>query len=60
MPEKEPARVRTTIADFPGLINNSDPMDLPTGAAVVQRNATSEVPGRLTVRKGFQKVNFEN
>ena len=60
MPEKEPPRTRTTITDFPGMVNNSDPMDLPTGAAVMQKNATSEIPGRLTVRKGYQQVNFEN
>lgn len=60
MAEKEPERVRVSITDFPGLINNQDPMDLPPGAAVKQVNATSDVPGRLSVRKGYQLVTFEN
>lgn len=60
MPEKEPERVKVSITDFGGLINNQDPMDIPPGAAVKQINATSDVPGRLSVRKGYQKVNFEN
>lgn len=48
------------ISDFGGLINNQDTMDLPPGAASIQVNVTSEIPGLLRVRKGTQKVSFEN
>ena len=43
---------------WPGLITNADPHDLPPGAAVVQENFSSRVPGKLVGRKGIRPVMF--
>jgi hypothetical protein len=48
------------IRDFPGYINNLDSMDLPPGAGQTQVNVTSQIQGKLTVRKGYQIVKFED
>lgn len=48
------------VNDFPGMANNVDPMDLPPGAASLQINVTSQTPGRLESRKGYQIVKYEN
>lgn len=54
------ARTRTDIGDFPGLISNADPMDIPNGAAQVQVNLTSRVFGELRTRRGFRDAQFES
>lgn len=48
------------IADFPGIMGNSDPRDLPEGAADDQVNACSIVFGELTIRRGIREVTFDN
>lgn len=48
-----------TAADFPGLILNADPRDLPIGCGQVQVNATSEQAGSLMSRRGMSQVTFE-
>lgn len=50
---------RVQIRDFAGWIPNSDPHDIPPGAAVEQVNATSSRPGELRVRSGAKVVKFE-
>ena len=58
MNDKPQDQVR--IKDFPGLATSLDPHDLVSGAAQVQSNAMSQAPGRLTVRRGYQKTTFAN
>ena len=48
------------IQEWPGLATNVDPHDLQAGAAQVQTNAMSQAPGRLTVRRGYQRTSFTN
>lgn len=57
MAERE--RVRVEARDFPGLMPQADPTDLPPGAAQVQVNVTSHVPGELRSRPGLALVTFE-
>lgn len=47
------------IRDFPGLLNNQDPRDLPPGAAERQTNINSRVGGELNVRRGLREVKFD-
>ena len=47
------------LKDFPGLIDNVDPRDIPPGAADDQVNACSIVMGELTVRAGYREVLFD-
>jgi len=47
------------MRDFPGLSTKSDALDLTPGAARVQVNLMSTVPGELTVRQGLREVRFE-
>lgn len=54
-----PAERTEEDRDFPGLITNSDPHDLPQGAGVDQVNITCIRPAVLTVRPGFRVVTFE-
>lgn len=56
--DKPPATV--TMGDFPGLMTNVDPRDLPPGAAYEQVNCCSIITGELTVRAGLRQVSFEN
>lgn len=46
--------------DFPGMMTNVDPLDIPEGAARVQVNLTSDRPGELAVRPGAKQVAFED
>ncbi len=55
----EPAENRTEIREFPGLILQNDTYDLPPGAAQIQENLESNTPGKLTVRRGYREVTFE-
>jgi len=50
---------RVNVRDFPGLIVNIDPNDLPPGAGRIQRNATSVRPAELRARPGFKEVTFD-
>jgi hypothetical protein len=56
-PQATPQAV--VIRDFPGLLTNADPNDLPAGAAREQVNCRSERPGELQVRRGYVVVRFE-
>ena len=48
------------IRQFPGLINNLDPNDIPPGAAIIQVNVHSIVEAELATRGGYRTVTFEN
>ena len=48
-----------TATDFPGLILNADPTDLPPGAGRKQVNVTSAILAALEVRPGYRVVQFE-
>lgn len=47
------------IRDFPGLITNADPNDIPPGAACEQVNVTATIFGQLRPRGGYRVVKFE-
>lgn len=47
------------MQDFPGLVNNLDPRQLPPGVAQVQVNAGCVVQGRLDVRGGLKIITFD-
>lgn len=55
----KPARPIAQTVDFPGLLTNVDPRDLPAGAAEEQLNATCVVIGELRVRLGVREVSFD-
>ena len=48
------------VDDFPGLVNNADPTDIPVGSGQDQVNAQSRIPGELRVRGGYVPVVFAN
>lgn len=50
---------KVAIKDFPGLYVGPDPIDIPTGAAVIQINVGSGKPGKIITRKGYCRVTFE-
>ena len=52
--ERTPKVAQVKLGGFPGLMTNADPHDVPPGAAQVQTNFQSLIPGQLTVRKGVQ------
>lgn len=56
----ERPRERVEADDFPGLVLNLDPHDLPPGAAADQVNAVSITPGQLSARLGYKEVTFES
>jgi len=47
------------IREFPGLVNNVDPNDIPPGYATVQTNMTCVVEAELNTRGGYRAVSFE-
>jgi hypothetical protein len=55
----KPAQPVAVSTDFPGILTNVDPRDLPPGAAEEQINMLSIVSGELRVRAGIQEVTFE-
>ena len=55
-----PAKQTMELRDFPGLMTNVDPHDLPPGSAQVQINVVSIVAGELQVRQGIKEVQFED
>lgn len=50
----------TVLDRFPGMVDAADPNDLPPGAAQVQINLSSAVPGELRSRTGYLPVTFES
>lgn len=61
-PKEEDRRVPSdsvSIRDFPGLVSNMDPHDVPPGSGIVQVNACSLIPGQLTVRRGTAVLKFD-
>jgi hypothetical protein len=55
----EPARPASVVADFEGLITNTDPRDLPEGASENQINLVCVEVGELRTRLGIKPVSFE-
>jgi hypothetical protein len=53
-------RVSIRLDDFPGLIDNTDPRNIPPGAAQLQINCASYQIGELIIRAGTLQVKFEN
>jgi hypothetical protein len=53
-------RTRAEARDFPGMVASADPEDVPEGAAEVQVNVNSLVPGELSTRRGYRPVVFES
>jgi hypothetical protein len=51
---------RISVGEFPGLVNNEDPKDIPNGAAIVQVNFAVRIEGLLTVRRGFRIAAFDS
>ncbi len=45
---------RLTLSEFPGLMNNDDPRDIPSGAGQVQVNFAAQGDGLLATRRGFR------
>ena len=54
-----PGNGQVVCKDFPGLIDNMDPRDLPPGAAEDQVNLACVLVGELTVRLGYKEVSFD-
>jgi hypothetical protein len=54
-----PPKTSVELRDFPGIMPQSDPRDLPPGAAEEQVNAQSIRTGELNVRPGYRVVTFE-
>ena len=48
-----------SMRDFPGLVLNADPREVPPGAGQQQVNAVSEQIGLLQSRRGLQAVAFD-
>ena len=61
MPSSENTNTKpvNAMTDFPGLILNADPRDIPPGAGQQQVNASSEQAGVLQSRRGMRPVRFE-
>ena len=61
MPASENPNQTQTAAmrDFPGLVLNADPRELPPGAGQQQLNVTSQQIGRLESRRGVRVVTFD-
>lgn len=55
----EEVKTSLPIQDFPGLVTNVSPHDVPPGGTVVQINAACIKPGELTVRGGYREVVFD-
>lgn len=53
-------RASVEIRDFPGLVANADPDDIPPGSGVKQTNVTAIIPGELSTRLGYRTVSFES
>lgn len=54
------SRATVQIQDWPGLVTNTGPMSGgQPGSAVEQTNLRCNVPGELSARPGFRKVQFD-
>jgi hypothetical protein len=53
------ARTRLVLKDFPGLVTDADPHDVPKGAAREQLNVAAERPGELKPRLGYRLLRFD-
>lgn len=62
MPSNDQAERRAfaSLSDFTGMVTAADPHNLPPGAAQIQINLQSNVPGELAVRGGLRRVTFES
>ena len=58
-PDPKAPEGRVQIDDFPGLVTNTDPHDLPPGAAVEQVNCHTPRLGELRPRLGSKPVKFD-
>lgn len=56
----EPAAGGIVLRDFPGIVNNLDPRDLPPGTAEQQVNLLSRIQGQMIVRRGLREVTFDS
>ena len=54
-----PPQESVEMRDFPGLMDNIDPEDIPPAAAEDQVNCCSIISGELLVRLGFRQVSFD-
>ena len=48
------------MPNWPGLVTNADPHDLPAGAAVAQNNCFARRAGELSVRRGLSVLSFDS
>jgi len=55
----KPAKSGAQVRDWPGMLPDADPRDIPPGAAEEQVNVQSATPGELSVRPGYRVVTFE-
>lgn len=56
----KPAQPVVVATDFPGMMSDVDPRDIPPGAAEEQVNLCSMVQGELRVRLGVLEVSFDS
>ena len=54
-----PGAGQVLCKDFPGLMDNIDPRDIPPGAADDQVNICCIVMGELSVRLGYREVTYD-
>jgi hypothetical protein len=52
-------RAQVMIDDFNGVIDNSDPADMPPGSAELQVNAVCRRVGLLQSRRGMVRTTFQ-
>ena len=59
---KDPKVPKSSIdmSDFPGMLRNQDPQDLPPGGAEVQLNLACIERGQMRSRGGMRQVTFED
>ena len=53
-------RKSVEIREFPGLVSNLDPNDIPPGYGTVQTNVTCVVEAEMNTRGGYRVVSFES
>lgn len=58
--DAKPAQQVVEAKDFPGLMDNIDPRDIPPGAGEDQVNACCIVQGELQVRLGYREVSTDS
>lgn len=55
-----PPKSEIVITDFPGLVTNIDPKDIPPGAAQIMTNVAVIRQAQMQARQGYREVTFEN